>query len=211
MDQEGRSTKTESTIKNSTASSTFSQYPGNKGMKELHKEFSKLNSGKSNPQKFAKKAKELGYTPTNEMHRVLNDPAPKFKNIVKTIGNFQKPKTQERLPTKFGGNHPRYTKKTDPKIGISKQTKIAVLQEFQRGNLTVDELQKKLGSESNLTGKDLDNIVSGDFTKVASKLVRNDELRAEKCSGVQNIDPIMKEQRKSDLRHRFGKEKKFKF
>lgn len=173
-------------------------------MKELHKEFSKLNTGESNPEKFKKKAEGLGLKPTAGINKVLNDPNPKFKNVVKSLKKFQKPKTQERLPTKYGGNYSRYRREKNPGYAVSKNKKLAALQDFQRGNISVDQLQKQLGAKNVLTGRDLENINSGDFTKVASKVVRDEKDRAEKCTGLQNIDPIVMKGREVDLRHNFG-------
>lgn len=89
------STKTHSTSKTSVISSTISPWSNNKKMKELHKEFSKLNSGLSNPQKFTQKVKNLGYNPTDEIQKVLNDPNPKFKNIIKTFENSKNQLTKK--------------------------------------------------------------------------------------------------------------------
>lgn len=205
------STRTGTTSQTSKIMSTLSPWSNNKKMKELHKEFSKLNNGRSDPKKFTDKAKRLGYKPTEDLYKVLKDPAPKFKNVVKTFEKFQKPKTQERLPNGLGRHFPRYGRNKGTTKGISNHKKIAALQEFQRGNLTVDQLNKKLGKSSGLTGKDLDNINSGDFTKVASKVVRNGKIREEQCSGVKNIDPEMLKEAKNGARHRFGKKKIIEF
>lgn len=189
----------------SSRSKMTSPWSSNRNMKELHKEFSKLNTGESNPQKFKRKAEELGLKPTEDIQKVLNDPNPKFKNVVRSLQKFQKPKTQERLPTKYGGNHPRYRRAKDPGYAVSKNKKLAALQDFQRGKLSVEQLNKKLGKKNVLTGRDLENINSGDFTRIASKVVRDDRDRAEKCTGLQNIDPVVMKGREVDLRHTFGK------
>jgi len=42
------------------------------------------------------------------MMKSLNDPQPKFKNVVKNLGKFHKPTTKESIGANYIGNYRRF-------------------------------------------------------------------------------------------------------
>jgi hypothetical protein len=173
-------------------------------MKNLHNEFKQMNTGGSDATKFKAKAEELGFKPTTKLMKSLNDPQPQFKNVVKNLGKYHKPTTQESINAKFIGNYKRYQKRGPAKGGNCKNSKLRALQDFQRGVITRRELETKVGPQFQEINRNLKQFNDGDFTKVGRKLVRNEQTRADKLEGPQNLDPILN---KPNLikRTRFGK------
>jgi len=171
--------------------SQYTPYVESEKMRELHSEFKAVTAGSSNPQKFQKRAQELGYNPTNKIMKVLNDPEPKFKNIVKNLGKFQKSTKQERIASQYAGMYGRYPRRGPAKMGKCRDQKLGALQDFQRGNIDSRQLKKKLGGNMKSLKKDIERFEDGDFRKVATKIMRNEQIRAERLNGPQNSDPIM--------------------
>lgn len=81
---------------------------------------------------------------------------------------------------------------------------MAALQDFQRGVINRRELDSRLGADVGQVQRNLKDFRDGDFTNVGRKLVRNEQIRADKLEGPQALDPILN---KPGLvkRTRFGK------
>lgn len=186
--------------------SQYTPYVESQNMKRLHKEFKAVTEGHSNPNRFHKMAEDMGYNPTSRIQKVLNDPEPKFKNIVKNLGKFQKPTQKERIGSKYAGMYGRYPKRKQAEVGTCKDEKLGALQNFQRGNITEGQLKNRLGGSSlRALKKDLARFEDGDFRKVGTKIMRNERLRAERLNGPQNTDPVILNERKNFVPQTFGK------
>lgn len=160
-------------------------------MKKLHKEFKKIEQGLSSPVHFKAEAEKLGYQPTENIMKSLNDPQPQFRQVVKGLGKFHKPTDQEVLSTKHIDNYKRYQKRPPAEGGNCKNEKLKALQDFQRGAITRPELDNKLGASAKEVRSKLQDFVDGDFQKVGQKLVRSEQVRADELEGPQNLDPIL--------------------
>jgi hypothetical protein len=173
-------------------------------MKKLHQEFKNISNGATKPNEFRNKAEQLGFNPTENLLKSLNDPQPQFRAVVKNLGKFHKATNQEVIGANFIDNHKRYQKRPPAQGGYCKNEKLKALQDFQRGVITKSDLGSKLGPQLKEISKNLGEMNDGDFCKIGSKLVRSEQIRADALEGPQNLDPILN---KPDLiqRTRFGK------
>lgn len=178
-------------IRTYTSKSQYQPWEKDDAMKKLHQEFKQISLGGSNIAQFKSKAKELGFQPTEKLVKSLRDPQPKFRNVVKNLGNFQKPTSQEVIDAKYIGNYRRFQKRPPAKAGSCKNEKLKALQDFQRGNINKRELTHQLGSDYGKIQNNLQDFRDGDFTNVGRKLVRNEQTRADNLEGPQNLDPIL--------------------
>ena len=132
-------------LKTYTSKSQYRPWEKDDAMKKLHAVFKELHTGSKNPSHLKEKAEELGFKPTENLIKSLSDPQPSFKSVVKNLGKYQKPTTSEYISTRNIENFKRYQKRPPAEGGHCKNEQLKALQDFQRGIIGVEDLNKKLG------------------------------------------------------------------
>lgn len=96
-------------------------------MKKLHAVFKELHTGSSTPQDLKAKAEQLGFQPSEQILKSLNDPQPTFKSVVKNLGKYHKPTSAEYIDTKNIDNFKRYQKRPPAQGGHCKNEQLKAL------------------------------------------------------------------------------------
>jgi hypothetical protein len=142
---------------------------------ELHKAYGKMRVGnysKKNVQEFKQAVVDNGLTPGSRFDKVLEDPEPHFNKIVKEIENFRSPPRLDWVKDSHEPSHPRYKKQTPVAVGTPNQDKLRLLTQYERDQITRDELKHKLGEEQfRRIESTLKNAEDGKFTSTAHELV----------------------------------------
>lgn len=179
------STRTHSTLQ---SRSQYGQYGKNPTMAALHKEFKNLSNGYSSAKAVRKLAEDLGYKPTHKLDMALREPQCSFNQVVRHLGKFQKPTTQERLSSNHIDNFNKYKRLKPSGASESKNAEVKALQQFARGQISKGALKEKVGvSKTRKLDKALGRMIDGGFSKVAIKVFGNDERRSDLLEGPQNV------------------------
>lgn len=169
-------------------------------MSHLHKAYGDMKRGNfssSEVDKFKKTCVEYGYKPGSKFDKVLEDPEPEFKTIVKELDDFKKPTRKDWIKDAHEPNHPRYRRNKEVAVGTPQNDKLRAFKEFEMGRATEDELRQYIGEEDfKRVAPILKNTEDGRTTQAMHELMidqqkrhmfndkpvrNNTELFAEKC------------------------------
>ena len=141
---------------------------------ELHKAYGDMrlaNYSKNHRESFKKAIVDNGFKLGDRFDKVLEDPEPRFNNIVKQIENFRNPTRLDWIKSSHEPSFPRYKKQEPVAIGVPQNEKLGVLNLYQKDTISKEELKQKLGEDDfKRIEHSLRNAEDGKFTKATHEL-----------------------------------------
>ncbi len=175
------STKTHSTLESVSMSKPWRNASN---LSSFHSAYNNLGC---NVRELRQKAEELGLKPSSNFDKIASRPDATFTKIVKELHAERRPTEQERLAVNHIDNFGRYKKLPPTEAGECANQELKALQSFQRGDIGREALKGMINSTKlKEIQKSLGYLPDGDFGKVASKILLNNEERATKLEGPQN-------------------------
>jgi hypothetical protein len=148
---------------------------------ELHRAYGKMrlgNHSRKNVEEFKRAVLENGLVPGRKFDKALEDPEPHFHKIVKEIENFRSPPRLDWVKDSHEPSHPRYKKQPPVAVGTPQQEKLRALTEFERDQISKDQLRQKLGEDHfGRIEASLKNAEDGKFTSTAHELMLDQDQR----------------------------------
>lgn len=156
---------------------------------DLHRAYGVMkqsNFAKEEKERFKHLCQAKGFTPSNNFDKVLEDPEPTFKKIIKGMENFKTPTQKDWIKDQHEPSHPRYKKKPDVAIGTPQNEKLKNFYKYEMNQITKEDLKEKIG-EKDFTRLEpmLKNIEDGRYRRAAQELMLDVEERH-----MVNVHPV---------------------
>lgn len=162
-------------------------------MTSLHQAYGAMKSQnfkQESKEAFKQTCQNKGYALSHKIDKILEDPEPKFANVVKGIENFKTGTKLDWVKDAHEPSHPRYKRRGLPPTGTPQNDKLKVFDQFEKGKIGPEQLKEKLGADFERITPYLKNSEDGKYTKTAQELLleRNRVLLNEKP--VHNPDDL---------------------
>jgi hypothetical protein len=149
-------------------------------MTSLHKAYGnmkKQNFKQSSKEEFKQACVSYGYNLSHNVDKILEDPEPKFANVVRAVENFKSGTRLDWVKDAHEPSHPRYKKRGLPPSGTPQNEKLKIFDDFEKGRIGSEQLKEKLGKDFDKITPYLRNSEDGKFTKTAQELLLEQNSR----------------------------------
>ena len=149
-------------------------------MTSLHRAYGAMkqeNFKQSSKEAFKQTCQAEGYALSSNIDKILEDPEPKFSNVVKGVETFKTGTRLDWVKDAHEPSHPRYKRRGLPPTGTPQNDKLRVFDEFEKGKIGPAQLKEKLGKDFDKIHPYLKNAEDGKYTKTAQELLLEQSSR----------------------------------
>ena len=149
---------------------------------DLHRAYGQMkqtNFSKDEKEKFKYLCQSKGFNPGPKFDKLLEDPEPHFNKLLKGLDNFDKPTRKDWIKDVHEPSFPRYKRLGDVVVGTPQNDKLRNFHQFEKSQITKEELKQKLGEEDfSRLAPLMKNTEDGRYTRAVHELLIDQNERA---------------------------------